>query len=1073
MPAQYTWNGAGPDNLASDAANWSGDVVPGPQDTLILDGTISSKPIEFDAAFGNSAAQLQIQNGYLSTIQFDIPFTITNYLLQTGGTIINPGGGGNTGGGDAGGGSQGGGDSGGGNTGGGNSGGGDLGGGDTGGGDTGGGDTGGGGQTGGDTGSGAPGGGDTGGGSQGGGDTGGGSQGGGDTGGGSQGGGDTGGGSQGGGSSPIILTIASGATYDWQGGGFQGAGTLQVDPGATVNMAGSTSLTDIGWNISNDGDVIWTAGNFTGTGMAFTNQSDGTFSAEGPLSWTDSSNGSSGAGGVAPGFYNCGAVIVGGNVALATQFTQTAGSVSGGGTLEMTGGSTADFLGGNLQGGGNLQIDIGANLNLSPAGTMNVTGWTINNNGTTNWTAGTLNTTSATIDNGLGGTFTAMGELTLLDPSSTTNLNNQGVFTAISDTTGIQVNCAFNTTGLLNVQAGALQLQGGGQLGNMVSLNDNTELDLLAGFFALNNAQIMGGNLIIGGGLNNVTVNAGNTRVASAVQLRTNGSIGGQGTFEVTGSLLWTGGIMSDTGTTLIDANASLTISPTPGPSVSCVQRTIQIANGATATLAAGAIFYLANCTFNNQGQVNLNGGALVTAMQGQAAPTFTNSGTIQKLGSGTSWINARVTGAGMISVIQDELQLTFGGSFSGSLKTQTGSTLTLTSAPAFQAIFAMLQGASVNGSGQFVLTGATATMSIAGGVTLRPTNFLLNSGAQIGGNAANPGAISSPNFLWYSGTISNTLVGQQSGDQMQVGNAGDCTLTNALLYNQGQIQWTGTGNLFLNGSASIVNDGSAGAGTFLILNGQTMTGTPAAGNPFVFPTLQVMSGGKIQKQAPGLTTLQLLVLNFSATVDIQGFAIAIANNNYAVSNGQTLMGAAGWLNVNGNFTQIGGGSTTNLNGGTLSAGNVSLQGGQFSLGGGIVNGPVSINSATLMGTGTINGDLTNYGTIAIANGGPPGTLSVIGTYTQGAAGSLTITIGGLNAAQMDQLNVTGNVDLDGTVNVGLTNGFVPAAGNIFDFLSYTGQQFGAFAQVVPVGNASSYTWFLQLYNNADALGIQ
>jgi hypothetical protein len=47
-PAAYVWTGAGPDQLASDALNWSPAQVPTPADTLIFNDAATA---EFDPAF--------------------------------------------------------------------------------------------------------------------------------------------------------------------------------------------------------------------------------------------------------------------------------------------------------------------------------------------------------------------------------------------------------------------------------------------------------------------------------------------------------------------------------------------------------------------------------------------------------------------------------------------------------------------------------------------------------------------------------------------------------------------------------------------------------------------------------------------------------------------------------------------------------------------------------------------------------------------------------------------------------------------------------------------------------------
>src|SRR5882724_1154250 len=58
-----TWDGGGATNNWSEAANWSGDTIPGAGDVAIFDGT-STKDATIDAAFAGSVAGIQINSGY-------------------------------------------------------------------------------------------------------------------------------------------------------------------------------------------------------------------------------------------------------------------------------------------------------------------------------------------------------------------------------------------------------------------------------------------------------------------------------------------------------------------------------------------------------------------------------------------------------------------------------------------------------------------------------------------------------------------------------------------------------------------------------------------------------------------------------------------------------------------------------------------------------------------------------------------------------------------------------------------------------------------------------------------------
>jgi hypothetical protein len=146
----------------------------------------------------------------------------------------------------------------------------------------------------------------------------------------------------------------------------------------------------------------------------------------------------------------------------------------------------------------------------------------------------------------------------------------------------------------------------------------------------------------------------------------------------------------------------------------------------------------------------------------------------------------------------------------------------------------------------------------------------------------------------------------------------------------------------------------------------------------------------------------------------------------------------AGTLQVNGGFP---------INQGTIDVGAATT----FS-----TNGAALTNNHIVKGSGTIdlNGAmLTNNATVA--PGASPGTLVVIGDYTQGPAGILNIELGGVSqGVSYDLLQVTGTANLDGTLNVVTSGGFAPSAGNAFSFLTYANHT-GDFATLnYPVGTA-------------------
>ncbi len=104
-----------------------------------------------------------------------------------------------------------------------------------------------------------------------------------------------------------------------------------------------------------------------------------------------------------------------------------------------------------------------------------------------------------------------------------------------------------------------------------------------------------------------------------------------------------------------------------------------------------------------------------------------------------------------------------------------------------------------------------------------------------------------------------------------------------------------------------------------------------------------------------------------------------------------------------------------------------------------------------LQGTGAMTADITGGLTNAglIAPGLPIGDLSFAGLFTQTAGGVLEIDLAGHEPGQsFDRFLVDGTINLGGTLALRLADGFIPATGDRFDVLPFTGMRNGQFAAV-------------------------
>lgn len=110
--------------------------------------------------------------------------------------------------------------------------------------------------------------------------------------------------------------------------------------------------------------------------------------------------------------------------------------------------------------------------------------------------------------------------------------------------------------------------------------------------------------------------------------------------------------------------------------------------------------------------------------------------------------------------------------------------------------------------------------------------------------------------------------------------------------------------------------------------------------------------------------------------------------------------------------------------------------------------GGITLESGTVSGTINLIGNVLNRGAF-IAPGNSAGKVKVSGNYTQEAAGTLLLEVGGTGTdpLQFDQLQINGTANLDGNLIVKTINGFTPQSDDSFAPLTY-GSVNGNFAKV-------------------------
>ena len=119
------------------------------------------------------------------------------------------------------------------------------------------------------------------------------------------------------------------------------------------------------------------------------------------------------------------------------------------------------------------------------------------------------------------------------------------------------------------------------------------------------------------------------------------------------------------------------------------------------------------------------------------------------------------------------------------------------------------------------------------------------------------------------------------------------------------------------------------------------------------------------------------------------------------------------------------------------SSGVIEANSGKIEFDNGFKNKTISENSV-IKGNAAINvASITNNGIVSPGNS--VGKLSYIGNYNPSSTGVLDIELGGLSlGSEYDNLEVTGNAKLNGTLKISLVDGFIPVKGDSFIVLTAT-----------------------------------
>ena len=576
---------------------------------------------------------------------------------------------------------------------------------------------------------------------------------------------------------------------------------------------------------------------------------------------------------------------------------------------------------------------------------------------------------------------------------------------------------------------------------------------------------LAGGTLTLLGG---PSVNSGSIQTASGGLSQLGGNITNTGTIGIANNsaLEFTGGstytnngtialnssgtlLLTGSGTVTLTGNGSLTLGTTSSqiaaetPGLTLVNDTAHSITGSGVVGGGGPTF-----TLDNRGTVTATGGAgLIFA----PSAAVLNSGTIQATGGPVQFINGAANTGGTIRADGNMVSFTGPSAVTGgNLDVINNGNMVFQGTPVSNAALHIGGGASY---------ASLVNASFTGGSIDVQGLLVLQSSAITGSTVTNSGSIqtASGGLNQLGGNISNTgTIGIANGSALEF--TGGSTYTNngtialnssgaLLLTGSGTVTLTGNGSLTMGSTSSqisaetpgltLVNDtahtitgsGVLGGGgpTFTLDNRGTVTATGGAGLIFA-PSVAVLNSGTIQAtggpvqfingaaNTGGTIRADGNMVSFTGPSAVTGGNLDVINNGNMVFQGTPVSNAALHIGPGASYASL-----VNAN---FAGGSIDVQG-LLVLQNSAITGSTVTNSGSIQtasgGLNQLGGNITNTGTIGIANGSAleftgGSTYTNNGTIALNNSGALLLTGSGT-------VTLTGN----GSLTMGTTSSQISA----------------------------------------------
>ena len=720
--------------------------------------------------------------------------------------------------------------------------------------------------------------------------------------------------------------------------------------------------------------------------------------------WTTASNWSGAVAPVNSGVASFGAQIgagnafVNSNIAIESLFFSS-GSINGGAILTLAGPAISNWSGGTFSGTGSLRVAVGATLEISGTATKVLNradgygsgGRTLENLGTITWTGSgsLLGGDGAQVLNQAGAVFDLQSDATFgyANGGNGPGFINAGTFRKSAGTgTSTVSQTAFTTSGLVSVQTGTLSFASG------VTSSAGT-------FRAASGASLLfsGGQSFNPGtsfaGAGTIRIDGGTTTVSGNLTSENLNFAAGtlQGSGSVSGTLLWTGGVWSGTGTLTVDSGANLGIS---GAADKILNRADGYGSGGrilenfgtttwtgTGQLLGGDGAQIVN---RASGTILIQNDSTLGYAGGGAGPTVTNQGTMRK---------TTATGVTAIS----------GGAFvnSGLVDAQAGTLAFSSGVTGNAGSFSASSNATITFSGGQTFNDGTSFSSPAGNIRIISgattiSGTLTSAGLEFAGGDLYGSATIGGTMAWTAGTWrAADVVTFSAGSTLSLRGTADKLLVRADGYGSGgRILRTG-GTLVWSDSGRIVGNDGAGidviTGGLLEIRNDSSFVYGGGGN---IPLLT--NAGTVRKVASaGTTVFESVALINTGRLELLGGSLNLTNSGGLANQGVvdvqagTLTSSAGGMTSSGGAFNVSSGAQIRYTGGTntivnstfAGAGFVEVAGGTLLVSGATISGNVRLSSGAIGGGGTLTvnsggsfqwqgGALFDTGTLAIASGG-------------------------------------------------------------------------------------------------------